>query len=537
MQGGGMTIFFFVVNLICVLRNIPMTMLWGDEGNSMYSSAYGIFSFVWLISSYGLPTAVSYLRRLRLKQGQYKNAAGITRTAFLYATLVGGGAGLSLFFGSRYLMEEIMMEPLCVLTLQILSGVVLLSAWNGVLRGFFLGNGAGFPVVLSMLAEQVTVLLVGITAANMLSQYGKRVGALLQNAAFEQSFAAAGFAAGIAAGSLLSFAFLFFLYMMSHSYYKRKNGRDSGKGREGMLHTACVFLTCLFPLLFYGLFMKGYLLTEQLMFRHCMKDGLSPSVISAQWGCYFGKYKVFTAIPILYAAALGSTLRDRVQALYQKEAYPHMRELIQNTMKVILTAVIPCAVMTGVLAEPLLSALFRGQDTESGAMMLLTGFVTIVFFSAAYLFAQILFGMKRSAYIMLCGGLAFFLHAGILYGMLELLHLDIHGVLYADILYSFLLMFFLGAAVQRRCRLKSGFLRANIPSVLAALVMGAVLWLAGTALGELLPAGILLLLLIAAGTVIYYVLLLLLHGISERELLLLPGGRWVILLARVVRIL
>lgn len=537
MQGGLMAIILLVVNSILVLRHIPLAVIWGDEGNSMYSAAYGMFSFAWLISSYGLPFAVSYLIKPRLKQGQYKNAAKIMQVAVLYATITGGVLGALLFFGSSYLMGELMLEPLCGLTLQIFSAAVIMSAWNGVLRGFFMGNGAGFPVVLSMIAEQLAALLAGLPIAKLLSQYGEKVGALLQNKAFQKSFATAGFAAGILIGATLSFVFLLFLYLMSHSYYKRKNGRDSGKGREGMLHVVYVFLTYLLPFIVYGLFVKGYILVEQIMFRQFMKDGLSMAVISEQWGCYFGKYKVFTALPIIYTMALGCTLRDKVHAFYKKEAYQHMRDVIQGMLKVIMIAIIPFAVMVGVLATPLLETFFEGQDTESGAAMLLIGFVSAIFFSAAYLLAEILWGMKRNGTLMLCGVAALVLQAGVLYLMLEIIHLDIHGVLYADILYSFCLMLFMGVAVQKRCRLRYGFLRTNIPSVIASLIMGAVLFLASSALSGMLPAGGLLILLTVLGVIVYFVLLLLLHGISERELMLLPGGKWVILAARAVRIL
>ena len=154
-----------------------------------------------------------------------------------------------------------------------------------------------------------------------------------------------------------------------------------------------------------------------------------------------------------------------------------------------------------------------------------------------YLLAEILWGMKRNGTLMLCGVAALVLQAGVLYLMLEIIHLDIHGVLYADILYSFCLMLFMGVAVQKRCRLRYGFLRTNIPSVIASLIMGAVLFLASSALSGMLPAGGLLILLTVLGVIVYFVLLLLLHGISERELMLLPGGKWVILAARAVRIL
>ena len=128
----------------------------------------------------------------RESRAAYKNAAKIMQIAVLYATLTGGVLAILLFFGSSYIMKELMLEPICGFILQFFSVAVLFAAWNGVLRGFFLGNGAGFPVVLSLILEQLTALLAGFPLANYMSQYGKKVGALLQNAAFERSFAAAG---------------------------------------------------------------------------------------------------------------------------------------------------------------------------------------------------------------------------------------------------------------------------------------------------------------------------------------------------------
>ena len=537
MQGGIMTVTAFLVNLSLLLRQIPLTTIWGDKGNSMYSAAYGLFSFAWLISSYGLPQAVSYLLKPRLKQGQYKNAGKMMQAAVLYATIFGGVLGALLFLGSSYLMKSVMLEPIAALTLQILSAVLVLTAWNGVLRGFFIGNGAGFPVVISMLAEQLITFVAGFSLAKALEGYGAKVGALLQNEAFCRSFATAGFAGGIFIGAAASFLFLVLLYLMSHSYYKRRNGKDSGRGKESMVQTVTVFAAALFPIVVYGIFMKGYLLIQQIMFRLFMKDGLGEAVISQQWGSYFGKYKIFCALPIVLAIAMGTTLRDKVHVFYKKEDYQHMRETVQSMLKVIMIVVIPAAVMIGMLAEPLLKAFFAGQDIETGATMLLTGFVTAIFFSAAYLLAEILWGMKKNGILMLCGTGALAAQAGILYVMLEILHLDIYGVLYGDILYSFCLMIVLGAAVQKKCRLRYGFLQANIPSVIAAAIMGAVLLVLSKALSDAIPAMGLAILLVAVGTVVYYILLLLLRGVSERELLLIPGGKWIILAGRALRLL
>lgn len=536
LQGGVMAVALLAAYLCLCLRQIPLTNIWGDEGNSMYSAAFGLFSAAWLITSYAVPYTLSSLLKPRLRQGQYKNAGKVMRTAFLYATISGAGIGAAGFFGSAYLAETVMREPLSALALRIFSAVVLVSAWNGVLRGFFLGNGAVFPVAVSLLAEQVVSLAAGFPLALAFQKYGVRVGALLQNEAFGASFAAAGFSAGVAAGAALSFLFLLMLYLATHSYYKKRNGKDSGRGRESMASVAAIFFTCLLPTVFYGLFVKGYLLVEQILFRQFMNGNLGADAISRQWGVYFGKYKVFAALPVILAAAMVTTLRDRTYALSRKEDYQHMQELVRDVLKAVLTAVVPASVMLGALASCLLQLCFPAQDVEEGAVMLLTGCITAVFFSAAYVFAQTLRGMKRNLLLFVCILSAFLIHAGTLYAMLEILHFDIYGVLYADIVYAFCLFAFLMAAVQKSCRFRYGLLRMYVPIGIASAAMGLILFILSKALAGISPLAVLIG-LAALGTVIYYVLLILLRGTSQKELRMVPGGKWIIKAARAVRLL
>lgn len=536
-QGGIIPITLLIANLCVLLRQIPLTAIWGDTGNSIYSAAYELYCFAWLITSYALPYAVSYLIKPRIKQGQYKNAGRIVKAAFLYATVIGGGLGALLFFQSSYLTKVLMLESTAGLALQILAAAVLISAWNGVLRGFYIGNGAGFPVVLSILAEQLCTLVAGIVLSKLLTGYGTKVGTLLQNEIFRYSFAVAGFAAGILLGTAISFLFLLVLYLLTHSYYKKKNGKGSGREKESMLQAFYVLLICLLPVILYGLLMRGYLLVQQIMFRQCMKDGLSMTVIAKQWGCYFGKYKILTAIPVAIAAAMGALLRDRIHTYYKKGDHQHMREQIQNMLKVIMLVVIPLSVTIGMLAEPLLELFGAKQDIEMGASLLLTGFITAVFFSAAYLFAEILWGMKKILLLLLSGVLAFALQSGALYVMLEILHLDIFGVLYADMIYAFCLMLFMGIVVQKQCRIRSGFLKANIPAAVAAAVMGGVQYLLVKLLPDVLPVAGTLILLLVLGMAVYFLILLLLHSVSERELRLIPCGKWIAAAARALRLL
>lgn len=523
-QGGIMAVTALFVNACMVFRQIPLTGIWGDEGNGIFTAAYGVYTAVWLFSAYGLSAAVSGLLKSRIKKGDYRSAGTIMQTAFLYAGVTGIGLGAVLFFGSAYVTQRILAEPLAALPLQILSLAVVFSAWNGLLRGYFLGNGAGFPVMISMIAEQIVTLLSAFFLVPLGQQRGELVGGLLQNGLFAQSFAVMGFTAGILAGAAAAFLFLLTVYLLSHSYYRKKNKKQAGRKKEPLLFSVSAFFAALFPMILYGVLEQGYLLIQQICFRLLMKDSLGASVISVQWGMYSGKYKVFTMIPVILAMIMGMTLRERVRMLYRRNDSARIRELTQNALKAAMLIVIPLAVMIGTLAVPLLEAVFPKQDSDAAAL-LLTGFVTAVFFSAACLLAEALRGMEKTITLLICGLSALALHGGALYAMLELLHLDIFGVLYADILYAFCLLALLGAAAQKQCGFRHGLLRSMAAPLFAGAVMGGLLFLLARTLTGVLPAWTLLLLLTVVGFLLYTVLLFLLRGVTERELRLTPGGR------------
>ena len=224
-QGGVMAVTSLLVNACVLFCRIPLTVLWGDEGNGIYAAAYGGFFVFWLVSAYAVPVAVSGLLKSRLKRGQNQGAGMVIKIAFLYAAIVGLALSALLFLGSDYIAAHILPEPLAVLPIRVLSPALLFMSLSSVLRGFFLGSGAGFPVMLSFILEQVGAVSGGILLAHIQEGYGIMVGALLQNESFSRSYAVMGFAGGISAGSLLAFLFLLGIYLLSHGYYKTRAGK------------------------------------------------------------------------------------------------------------------------------------------------------------------------------------------------------------------------------------------------------------------------------------------------------------------------
>ncbi len=536
-QGGMMAGMTLLVNACLVLRRIPLTVIWSDEGNGIYSAAYGLFTLCWLLCSYCLPMTLPGLLRPGIRKGHYRGTGRMLRIAFLYAGILGGGLGAFLFLGSDLLTRYVLSEPLAMLPLMIMAPALFFMALCGVFRGFFLSNGAGFPVMISWLIEQAAALAGGLVLTHIQRDYGIMVGELLQNDAFENVFAVMGFAGGILAGALLSFLFLLCIYLLSHGYYGKKGRKSTAERKEGFPRMLGRFLVTLLPVFFYGFLTRGYVAVQQICFRLFAQDNMAAAAITRQWGVYEGKYKVFTMIPLILAAAMGMTLYGRVSSLRRKEEWAHIRDLTRTALKAAMVIVIPLSVMAGTLAVPILEALFPGQDTKTGSMLLLYGFVTAIFLSAACLLAQALLGLEETLLVLSCGAGAFAVHVVSLYVLLKILLLDISGVLYADIIYAFCLLLLTGSAARRKCGFRYSLLRSMAAPLAASGVMGVILYFLAKALAEVVAPVILASVLAVAGVVIYTILLLLLRGVSEKELRLAPGGTLLLAAGKAMRML
>ena len=89
MQGSILALAGIVTKLIGFVYRIPMTNLLGEQGNGIYSVAYGIYNIALTLSSYSLPLAVSKLVSARFAKREYRNAWRIFQDALLFALIAG----------------------------------------------------------------------------------------------------------------------------------------------------------------------------------------------------------------------------------------------------------------------------------------------------------------------------------------------------------------------------------------------------------------------------------------------------------------
>ena len=71
-QGSILAIGGLICRLIGLIYRMPMTNSFGEEGLGYYDSAYSIYNIALIVSSYGMPLAVSKLVAAKVANNEHK---------------------------------------------------------------------------------------------------------------------------------------------------------------------------------------------------------------------------------------------------------------------------------------------------------------------------------------------------------------------------------------------------------------------------------------------------------------------------------
>ncbi len=123
-----------IVRFIGFLYRMPLTELIGDEGNGIYSAGYYIYTFLLILSSAGLPAAISRLVSTRIAKGEYSNAHRVFKVSMAVAGTLGAIGMIVLFFFAEPIAKFVD-NPESVYCIQTLAPTLLVVGIMSVYRG------------------------------------------------------------------------------------------------------------------------------------------------------------------------------------------------------------------------------------------------------------------------------------------------------------------------------------------------------------------------------------------------------------------
>lgn len=153
-----------VVKVIGLLFKMPLNSVINEAGYGYFTTAYDIYSLLLIISTAGLPVAMSRMISEARALGRTKQIQQIYRTAlivFLILGVIGSGGMLILCKQLAAWMEQ----PNAWFAILCLAPALLFIGIISAQRGYFQGQGNMTPTSVSQIFEALCKLFIGLGAA------------------------------------------------------------------------------------------------------------------------------------------------------------------------------------------------------------------------------------------------------------------------------------------------------------------------------------------------------------------------------------
>lgn len=524
-QGGILAAAGLLTKLIGFLYRIPMANMLGEQGNGIYSVAFGIYNIALTLSSYSLPAAVAKLISERLGRKRPGEARRVFRLAAAFAVAAGAAAFILLFFGAD-ILEQVYHRTGLARPLRVLAPTAFVVAVLGVLRGWFQGHGNMVPTAVSQILEQVVNVAVSLYASwQLLQTFAGTAGAA--------SYGAAGGTLGTLAGAAAALLFVLALFWRSNAHPHLSAAEEGRHERKRSILQALI-ATIIPLILSQTIYQLGSTVDDFLFGSIMAARGVTEQTTGALLGVYNTQYNQMTTLPVAITTAMAASLLPGIALLLAQRKKADAMRKIRAVIKLNMVIAIPAAVGLAVLAGPILSVLYPRltQYHTVSVRLLQLGSVSVVLYALSTLTAAVLQGSNHMHTPVRNAAISLGVHAALVYCLLWYTDLGIYALLIGNVTFPLLLAALNCRAIERKLYFAWEYRRtfllpflASIPMALVAVGMDRGM----DFLGQELPSRVTLAVLAAA--VVYAISLLRLGCFSRQELAALPLSRFWLWLA------
>lgn len=490
-QGSILALAGILVRVIGMLYRIPVVNIIGSDGNGIYSAAYNVYNIVLVLSSYGLPMAVSKLISARLADGEYRNSAKIFVCSLDVAAVTGGVACFLLYFGSGWIERTFYPGlPGMAVPLRVLAPTVLIVAVLGVFRGFYQGHGQMEPTAISQLLEQIVNAVVSVTAGYLLMR--AYAGQELQAA-----HGAAGSTLGTCLGALSALIFFLGLTLVKRAVIRENINSDTGAAELiGTKFTVRLILITVIPIILGQTFTNINSVVDDILFNSTAVRTMSATEVATQLGTYSTCFILLLSIPQGIASSMSASMLPSVVKSYTEKSSRGVRQKLSQTIRITMIIAMPCFIGLIVLGEPLIRILFARYDSQMGEHMLWLGAISVIFTTLQTISTSALQGIDHLMTPVIHSFISMLIHIALILVLLFGFHMGIYSLVLGYVqfpLVVFLLnMKSLRGLVHYRMPIRRLFVRpllcSLIMGVLSRLVYAGMHAVTGRALISFIPA-------------------------------------------------
>ncbi len=540
---GILTAGIIIVKLIGALYKIPLGNILSDAAFSDFNTAYNIYSLLIIISTGGLPVALSKMvsEANALNRGnQVKKVFSLSLAAFCILGTI--SFCVMAFFPNQ--LADAMNDSQAAYSILALAPAVFFICPMSAMRGYFQGHALMTPTAVSQIIEALCKLVVGLALAST-----------FQKMLNDEAMAAAGAILGVSVGCLLGAVYMYFCY--------RKHARAQPKSNDEPENSGAILATLAklaVPITLSSsvIALTNILDTKILLGQLQDALGMTEELARETKGVY-DKAMTLYNLPASFMVPLTASVIPHVSAALKVKRRRQGAQISETALRTTALLAIPAGVGLFVLGEPIMRLLYASTDVELGGWMLSVLGAASIAVCFMLVCNSILQAYQMVTLPMVTTVIGSGLKLGAAYVLIGNPEIGIRGGAVSTVVCFWLIALLDLFIVKRTLPRSLSLARVFVKPVAAAAAMGASAWginglvtkallalkIFVTETGELLPDGTAAMGLsrmgnalavfgaIGIAVIIYFVLILVTRAISKEDLALIPKGDKI---ARILRV-
>lgn len=370
-----------IVRVLGFLYRLPLTDMIGDEGNGIYSAGYYIYNFFLIMSSAGLPVAISKMISEKLALGEYTNAQKIFKVSMFTSGTLSLLCAVLMALGA---------EAFCRLTgalnsvwcLYTLSPTIFIVGVMAVYRGYFQGFNTTVPTALSQLIEQIFNAFFSVYLAWLLVGYGVE-------------FGAAGGTMGTGIGAFAGLVVLFVYYLKTRKIRNIIYSKDIKNYRiEGNFEIAKNLFKISIPIITgTAIFSMTNFVDMAMVNSRLAAAGFERTAIDKLYGQLTGKYVTLSTLPVAISTAIATAVIPSIAASMARKEHETVQSKVDTALRVTMMISIPAAAGLGALGKQILAMLFPSYP--DGGILITVGSFSVIFLALSQISTGVLQGIGK----------------------------------------------------------------------------------------------------------------------------------------------
>ncbi len=488
---------------------LPWLMGGGDQGAygmALFGMPYSIYSIALVISTMGIPLAISKLVSEATAVGSVRQVRRVFFVSLGLLAAMGAVVSAILYYLSPFLANQVWQNPDAYYSMVALAPAVFFVAIMSAFRGLFQGLQAMTPHAISQIVEQIFRVITMFVMVILLVPRGLK-------------FAAAGATFGATVGAFVGVLYLVWVYMRHRNELWRFEGRDTLEVKTSTTDMIRDILIFAVPISISGIIMPLMRFVDAAVVpSRLMASGYSVITATTSYG-YLESYSMpLVNVPAVFSAAIAISLVPSISSSLARGDHRGIREKALASLRLASLIGVPSATGLFILSTEIPSFFWRAP--EAGPVLAAVSGVA-VFLTLQQVTSAALQGMGHPILPMrnlMVGAVVKFVLTWVLVGIPVL---GASGAGLATV------AGFLIAASLNLLSLMNRIGRFSVTALLwratvASAVMGAGVRFTSSALGVRVGLPFAVMGSVVVGVVLYGVLILLLGGIRSSDLEMIP---------------